>query len=357
MSPRFPVRPKGSRAAARPFRKAAAPAPPVERRPRVVPLPEGSCRVPISTIDWLVSRESPAARYVVLRDLLGRPAKDPELKRARQALPRDPWVRDVLGVLRRRLEPGSQRADLLQKYEGGLWLTLFLAEVGADASLPVLRHAADVLFAAWEKELVELSRHQDAAIEAGAFATLCRALALIGHAGDPRVLAGADYVARAVTLGRVKTAKALLLFAALPPEKRSPPVARATDFLVVRALDAELPRDAGPTASRENLRAGFPTGETSDLPELLYALALAAPEGSVSPREGSLGRALSLLLSRADHRSRWKLEREPDGRLPFALERTGEMSRWVTLRALVTLQRFLGLSIEGSAPPTRMAAR
>jgi hypothetical protein len=357
MSPRFPVRPKASRAAARPFRKAAGTAPPVERRPRVVPLPEGACRVPISTIDWLVSRESPAARYVVLRDLLGRPGKDPELKRARQALPRDPWVRDVLGVLRKRVEPGASRADLLQKYEGGLWLTLFLAETGADASLPVLRHAADVLFAGWEKELVELSRHRDAAIEVGSFAALCRALALIGHAGDPRVLAGADYVARGAMLGRATTAKALLLFAALPEEKRSPLVMRATDFLVARALDVELPRDAGPTAPRENLRAGFPTGETSDVPELLYALALAAPERSVSPRKGSLGRALSLLLSRADHRSRWKLERELDGRLPFVLERTGEMSRWVTHRALVTLQRFLGLSIEGAAPRSRMAVR
>jgi len=357
MSPRFPVRPKASRAAARPFRKAAAPASPVERRPRVVPLPEGSCRVPISTIDWLVSRESPAARYVVLRDLLGRPAKDPELKRARQALPRDPWVRDVLGVLRRRLQPGSLRADLLRKYEGALWLTLFLGEAGGDASLPVLRHAADVLFAGWEKELVELSRHQDAAIEVDSFTAVCRALALIGHASDPRVLAGADYVARAATLGRAKTAKALLLFATISPERRSPLVTRATEFLVARALDAELPRDAGPTASRENLRAGFPTGETSDVPELLYALALAVPEGSVAPRDGSLGRALSLLLSRADHRSRWRLEREPDGPLPFTLERTGDMSRWVTLRALVTLQRFLGLSIEGAAPPSRMAAR
>ena len=30
-------------------------------------------------------------------------------------------------------------------------------------------------------------------------------------------------------------------------------------------------------------------------------------------------------------------------------EREGELSRWVTLRALVVLQHFLGLSIEGKA--------
>ncbi|HEX7615726.1 MAG TPA: hypothetical protein VF554_10660, partial [Thermoanaerobaculia bacterium] len=50
-------------------------------RPRsaVKPLPDGPFPVPLSTIDWLVSRESPAARFVALRDLLGRPAKDPDL--------------------------------------------------------------------------------------------------------------------------------------------------------------------------------------------------------------------------------------------------------------------------------------
>ena len=91
-------------------RFAAAARPPVDGA-RVVPL-QGPFAVPISTIDWLVSRESPAARYVVLRDLLGRPAKDPELKRARQALSRDPFVRDVLALLRARLEPGATSAAL-----------------------------------------------------------------------------------------------------------------------------------------------------------------------------------------------------------------------------------------------------
>ena len=357
MSPRVPARPRGFRPSLRPGRKAAANPGTGERRPRVVALPEREVRVPISTIDWLVSRESPAARFVALRDLLGRPAKDLELRKARQAVPRDAWVRDVLVVLRKRLEPGMTRADLTRRYEGGLWLTLFLGETGGDAALPLLRHAGDVLFAGWEKELVELSRHQDAAVDLATFTVVCRALALIGHGADPRLAAAADYVARASLLGRAKTAKALLLFSALPGERRSPLVARAVEFLVTRALEAEIPRETGAAGSRDFLRAGFPTGDTVDLHELLYALALAAPEGTLAPREGALGRALALLLARADHRGRWKLEREPNGRLPFVLERTGEMSRWVTIRALVTLQRFLGLAIEGARATPRAAAR
>jgi hypothetical protein len=318
-----------------------------------VPLPSGPVRIPISTIDWLVSRESPAARYVALRDLLGRPAKDPEMKRARQALPRDPWTRDALEVLRRRTLPGTPAAELSRRYDGGLWLTLFLVETGCDATLPVVRHAGNLLFAAWQKAFVELSRHDETAVEIRTFTAVCRALALMGHALDPRLLSAAGYVARAALLGRGVTAKSLLLFATIPEGRRPPAVRSATDFLRARAFEAEIPREGATGAAREFLRAGFPTGEESDLVELLWALALTIPEGTVDARTGPLARGLALLLARADHRGRWALERPLAGGLPFPLERAGEMSRWVTIRALSAIQHFLGLTVEGATAVPR----
>ena len=330
---------------------------PRETRRKPGPLPSGPYRVPISTIDWLVSRESPAARYVALRDLIGRPAKDPELKKARQVLPRDPWIRDVLEVLRHRTRPGTLLPELMRKYDGGAWLTLFLGETGCDLTIPLVRHAGDLLLAVWEKAFVQLSRHHDAPVELVAFTAACRALALIGHAGDPRLLAASDYVARAALLGRAPPAKALLLFATVPEAKRSPLVLRAVGFLWERALQAEIPREGVPAAPRDLLHAGFPNGEETDLVELLYALALTTPPEAFDPREGPLARGLSLLLARADHRGRWKLERAPPHGLPYPLERTGELSRWVTIRALIAVQRFLGLTIESARAVPRPAAR
>ncbi len=320
-------------------------------------LPDGPYRVPISTIDWLVSRESPAARYVALRDLLGRPARDPDLKRARQALPRDPWTRDSLAALRQRTPPGLSAEELSRRYDGGLWLTLFLVETGCDASLPAIRHAGDLLFAAWERTFVELSRGHDAAVDLPSFTATCRTLALMGHASDGKILAGADYVARSALLGRAATAKTLLLFSTLPPGKRSPLVVRATEFLRERAVGAEIPPAVPSASGRAFLKAGFPTGEETDLVELLWALGLTAPEGEAEGREGNLARGLSLLLARADHRGRWRLDRTLPSGLPVPLERAGEMSRWVTMRALIVLQRFLGLSIETPRAHGRQAAR
>ena len=61
-----------------------------------------------------------------------------------------------------------------------------------------------------------------------------------------------------------------------------------------------------------------------------------------------LDEALGRLAARADHRGRFKLERPVGVPLPVPLEREGELSRWVTLRALVVMQHFLGLTISGA---------
>ena len=334
------------RTSARPSFRRVSPAPgaaaPGRRLPRPArPLPEGPFRVPISTIDWLVSRESPAARFVALRDLLARPAKDIELRKAKQALPRDPFVRDALALLRSRLAPGPRAVPLDKKYDGGAWLVLFLAEMGGDVTLPPLRHAVDVLFARWEKVFVAVERYGELPRERSEFLAACRALALVGHGGDPRIVAAAGALARRTVSNPGETAKELLLFAALPEPRRPEVVRRATTLLVDRAEAEELPGE-NTAPARTFLAAGFPTGDTSDYLELLSALAAVGAE-----RRPVLEKSLAFLASRADHRGRWKLERALPEKLPVALEREGELSRWVTLRALVVLQHFLGLSIEG----------
>ncbi|MCM3876029.1 MAG: hypothetical protein NEA02_06365, partial [Thermoanaerobaculia bacterium] len=138
------------------------------RRGAVKPLPDGPFPVPLSTIDWLVSRESPAARFVALRDLLGRPAKDPDLRKAKQGFSREPFVREILALLRARLEPGPGAgvAGLERRYDGGVWLALFLTETGGDGALPLLHHAGDVLLARWEKVLVAIDRREETNLDA-----------------------------------------------------------------------------------------------------------------------------------------------------------------------------------------------
>jgi len=327
------------------------PAGAVRRRRAALPLPDGPFAVPLSTIDWLVSRESPAARYVALRDLLGRPAKDPDLRKAKQGFPREPFVREVLALLRTKLAPGAGPAALERRYDGGVWLALFLTEVGADGTLLPLRHAGDVLLARWERTLVAIERHADTDLDAALFRAALRVLSRIGWERDARVREGADTLASRALGGRGRTEKDLLLFASLPEGARSERVSRAISFLSARLLEAELPAALARGAPEELLMPGFPCGDETDLVEMLFALALVLP--AESRYEPVLSRALARLAARADHRARWTLERPRPERLPVALERTGELSRWVTLRALSVLQHFCGLEVPGAPPPRR----
>ncbi len=316
-------------------------------RPRgaVKALPAGPFPVPLSTIDWLVSRESPAARTVALRDLLGRPAKDPDLKKAKQGFSRDPVVRDMLALLRARLEPGSGAgaAGLERRYDGGVWIALFLTEMGADGTLPLLHHAGDVLLARWEKVLVAIDRREEAELDAPLFRAALRILTRVGWERDPRVLQGADVLAARALAGKGRTEKDLLLFASLPKDARSERVTRTISFLSARLLEAELPAALAEGAPEELVMPGFPCGDETDLAEMLLALSAVLPPESRS--EPVLAKSLARLAARADHRARWKLERPRPDRLPVAPERVGELSRWVTLRSLAVFQHFLGLEV------------
>ena len=303
-------------------------------------LPAGAYPVPLSTLDWLLSRESPAARYVALRDLLHRPPKDIERRKARQVLSRDTFLRDTLPHLRGMLPAGAP-SDFTAPLDPGTSFVLLLLSVGCDAEMPELRHAADLLLARWERVFVEIERGETPAVGSG-FTAACRALFLLGYEGDARLLGAADLLARrrvaSETAGE-SVAGDLLVLTSVPEASRSAAIQNGIAFCLERATGAELPALAD-----EACRCGVGVGDPSDLLELLHGLAAAG-----APRSVALDEALTRLAARADHRARWRLERPIGVRLPVPLEREGEMSRWVTLRALGVMQHFLGLTITGGA--------
>jgi hypothetical protein len=315
-----------------------------ESRRRGGPLPEGPFPVPVSTLDWLLSRESPASRVATLQGLLGRTTKDPELKKGLREFVRDPYVRDLLPLLAKRLAPGGAAADLERKYDGGLWQTLFLAELGGGGALPEIRRAGPVLLAHWERSFVEIDRGDPLSADPALFAFACRTLARIGFASDARVVAAIEsFARRRMTSDRhpLSASKDLLLFASIPEAERSTAVRDAIAFTVERVVRDELaaiPSDPGRPLV-------FPVFDVQDPLEVLEALAAVG----IGTRPGVVA-ALSQLVGRADHRARWKLERAPGAQMLLDLEVVGELSRWMTLRALKVLQHFQGLT---TVTPTR----
>jgi hypothetical protein len=125
----------------------------------------------------------------------------------------------------------------------------------------------------------------------------------------------------------------------IPPDRRSPRVERALDiggrFLLERdPAVADYPMGWGNTRpSRSWFKLGFPSGYVSDILQDLEVLCELGYGGD--PR---LAGAIAWLLSKRDGDGRWRNEYAYDGKTWVDVERQGQPSKWVTLRACRVLR-------------------
>ena len=86
-------------------------------------------------LPWLLEEGEPAVRYLTFRDLLDRPADDPELRRAHEEAHRRGPTPEILSHMQEEgywVEPG---AGYNPKYRSTVWSVIMLAQVGASARL------------------------------------------------------------------------------------------------------------------------------------------------------------------------------------------------------------------------------
>ena len=85
-------------------------------------------------LPWLLAENGPGVRYLALRDLLDRPADDPQLAEARRAAHRAGPIAAVLAQMDAAgfwAEPGP---GYYPKYRGSVWAVILLAQLGAASS-------------------------------------------------------------------------------------------------------------------------------------------------------------------------------------------------------------------------------
>ncbi len=136
-------------------------------------------------------------------------------------------------------------------------------------------------------------------------------------------------------------AKALLALARIPAGRRSPAVAAAVEagveFLLSRdPAVADYPMPPGNAAPSSSwFRLGFPSGYVADVLQVLEALAEAG-----AGRDPRLGHAVDWLVSQQDEHGRWANRYAYAGKMVVDIDRPGEPSPWVTLRASRVLAAF-----------------
>jgi hypothetical protein len=134
--------------------------------------------------------------------------------------------------------------------------------------------------------------------------------------------------------------KALLALGKVPEQERTLDMRQAIDVGLTFLLSsdpavADYPMGYNEKPSRSWFQPGFPIGYVTDFLQNLEALV-----GLGVRDDPRLNRAVDLLLSKQDTLGRWKMEYSYNGKTWADIEKKGQPSKWVTMRALRVLKAY-----------------
>jgi hypothetical protein len=321
-------------------------------------------------LPWLLDVSEPAVRHLALRTLLDRPASDPEVCRAREAAMRS----DPIGAFLRAQHPdgwwSKPGPGYRPKYSSTVWSVIFLDQMGADGSDPRIRRACEYLLDHTQTASGGFGVGLGDSVPPPSMVVHClngnliRALVGLGWLADERVQKAIEFQAAAITgEGAIRfyrssmpgpgllcganeglpcawgAAKALLGLARVPEDRRSTAVRHAIEVAVELLLSrdpavADYPMGYGNQKPNGSwLKLGFPTGYVTDVLQVLEAVCEAG-----SAADERLKHAVAWLLCQQDGQGRWTNRYAYEGKMAADIDRPGQQSRWVTLRACSVLK-------------------
>ncbi|MBI2850297.1 MAG: nitrogen fixation protein NifH, partial [Chloroflexi bacterium] len=332
-------------------------------------------------VPWLLENDKtqPAIRYYALRDVLGRGENDSEVKAAKAAImasgpvpvilaaqqPEGYWDKGISGPIFR----GTQSSLVL------------LAQLGADGADPRVRAGCEFLLSRYIASNGALSwSGRPSSVAHCGTGILGAALIDFGWLDDERLQTAMEWLAQTITGEGVADAssrntnkryyksgnsgplflcasnnnmscawgaiKSMLAFSKIPPAQRTRTMEEAIEQGVEFLLSydpavADYPFDnqtwlgqrGGTKPSTNWFKFGYPIGYIADVLQNLEALAALGQIGN--PK---LANALALVVSKQNQQGRWLLEHAYNGKSWVDIEKKGQPSKWVTLRALRVLK-------------------
>lgn len=303
-------------------------------------------------LEWLLNESEPSIRYHALRQLFDKPDRDPEVKAARDMISEKGWAADILG---RQSAGGwwvSDRTLYRPKYTATNWMLLVLADLGLTRTEPRIKASCELWIERFAKRDGGFNTEGARKSELCLVGNTARALVEFGYADDPKVESAFDWLVRAQKEnggwhcwgknGVLDAWEGMSAFAAYPKQKWTRSIKRAVERGAEFYLKRELHKQGahyGPW-----YRFHYPVHYYYDL---LVGLDFLSALGFGSDKRLNCARKVLKGKMRPD--GKWNLDAihpDPEGPrysnppTPFALERPGEPSKMITLKALTVLKRM-----------------
>ncbi len=325
---------------------------------------------PSSTLSWLLEKENPSVRFFALTQLLEKPLDDPEVQQAHRAIMDSPLIAKLLSTQKPDGSWGLPERFYTDKYEGTVWNLILLAEQGADGNDPRVKAACEfVLFHSQDPESggfahassVKTGHGLSGSVVPCLTGNMVFSLIRLGYLHDPRVQKAIAWIVRYQrTDDGVKTtpeetkyaklytcfgqhtchmgaAKALKALAEIPEHERSIEVKTKIDqlteyFLIhhIHKKSHDLSQDAKPGWKS----MGFPLMYNTDILEMLHLFA------KIKKNDPRIHDAMEVLIGRQNEQGQWLLQNTFNDKMRISIEKKGQPSKWLTLKALQVLKEF-----------------
>ena len=314
-----------------------------------------------TVFEWLLEENQPPIRYLALTQLLAKDDNDPEVVAAKQMIPREGWAAEILAKQQKGGWWVSDERLYGPKYLSTNWMLLILSDLGLTKQEPRIAKACELWMERFAKPDGGFGMDGTSRGHLCIVGNTARALVKFGYADHPKVQSAFEWLAtNAAKLGgwscyesgrNLDSWEGMSAFAAYPKQKWTKSMKRVVELAAEFYLERELYKQG--EHYEPWYRFHYPIHYYYDLlVGLDFMTALGYGE---DPR---MRYALLHLAKKKRSDGRWNLDAvHPDVEggmaewyqknpkkvpTPFALEKVGEPSKMITLRALLVLDRLNG---------------
>jgi hypothetical protein len=326
-------------------------------------------------LPWLLEQDStqPAVRYYTLRDIMARNENDDQVEEAKAAIMNSGPVPAILAGQEPDGYWNKPGAGYGPKYYGTQWAVIFLAQLGADGNDADVHAGCEYILSHAISNIGSFSMNGTPSGFVQCMAgNLGSALIDFGWSEDRRLQTALEWLAQTVTGDGVSDStdknasrryyrsgtvapsfacsgnvglpcawgaiKTMLALSKVPPSHLTKRMQDAIEQGVAFLLShdpavADYPFGMGNKPSSSWFKFGYPIGYITDVLQNLEALVASGQAGN--PK---LANALELVLKKQDEQGRWPLEYSYAGKTWADIEKRGQPSKWITLRALRVLK-------------------